>query len=187
MFVGAITLVIAISSQIRRGIAGSISNRGQRRQRFLRNCLYSDVCDPNHGRRRDTIRSALLAATCAGRGLIVCLLAIFYVYPIIDVPNCFFAAKIIAVALVANHLGVTIFTLNYNAAVRLSDSYRLPSADNPAIDLEEYQLGDFVRMKGAHLFLERRLSILRFLHDNFAGGFYFFFPANSPSSSEPPE
>ena len=47
----------------RRGIAGSISNRGQRRQRFLRNCLYSDVCDPNRGRRRDTIRSALLAAT----------------------------------------------------------------------------------------------------------------------------
>ena len=24
------------------------------------------------------------------------------------------------------------------------------------VDLEEYQLGDFVRMKGAHLFLERR-------------------------------
>ena len=47
------------------------------------------------------------------------------------------------------------------------------------VDLEEYQLGDFVRMKGAHLFLERRLSILGGLekHDNFAGGFDLFFPA----------
>ena len=43
------------------------------------------------------------------------LLAIFFtIYPIIDVPNpLLFAAKIIAVALVANLIGVTIFTLNY--------------------------------------------------------------------------
>ena len=42
-------------------------------------------------------------------------------------------------------------------------------------------------MKGAHLFLERRLSILGGLekHDNFAGGFRSFL--SSDRSSEPPE
>jgi hypothetical protein len=51
----------------------------------------------------------------AGCGLIVCLLAIFFtIYPIIDVPNpLVFAAKIIAVSLVANLIGITIFALNY--------------------------------------------------------------------------
>ena len=45
----------------------------------------------------------------------VCLLAIFFtIYPIIDVPNrLLFAAKVIGVSLVANLIGVTIFTLNY--------------------------------------------------------------------------
>ena len=53
-----------------------------------------------------------VAAAC---GLTVCLLAIFFtIYPIIDVPNpLFFAAKIIAVTLAANLIGIAIFTLNY--------------------------------------------------------------------------
>ena len=51
----------------------------------------------------------------AGCGLIVCLLAVFFtIYPIIDVPNrLLFATKVIGVSLVANLIGVTIFTLNY--------------------------------------------------------------------------
>jgi hypothetical protein len=51
----------------------------------------------------------------AGAGLMVCLLAIFFtIYPIIDVPSpLVFAAKIIAVTLVANLIGITIFALNY--------------------------------------------------------------------------
>ena len=45
----------------------------------------------------------------------VSLLAIFFtIYPIIDVPSpLVFAAKIIAVTLVANLIGITIFALNY--------------------------------------------------------------------------
>ena len=51
----------------------------------------------------------------AGAGLMVSLLAIFFtIYPIIDVPSPLaFAAKIIAVTLVANLIGITIFALNY--------------------------------------------------------------------------
>jgi hypothetical protein len=51
----------------------------------------------------------------AGAGLMVSLLAIFFtIYPIIDVPSpLVFAAKIIAVTLAANLIGVTIFALNY--------------------------------------------------------------------------
>ena len=47
------------------------------------------------------------------------------------------------------------------------------------VDLDEYQLWDFVRMKGAQLFLERRLSILDGLEkdNDFARCFDFFFPA----------
>src|SRR5205809_749182 len=43
--------------------AGSISTRGQRRECFLRNCLYCDVCNPDRRRCRDTSRRAHLAAT----------------------------------------------------------------------------------------------------------------------------
>jgi cytochrome b561 len=51
----------------------------------------------------------------AGCGLVVSLLAIFFtIYPIIDVPNrLVFAAKIIAVTLAANLIGITVFTLSY--------------------------------------------------------------------------
>jgi glutamate:GABA antiporter len=115
MFVGAITLVIAISSQIGAGLQEAFQLVDNAANVFYGIVYTVMFAIPIAGAAaiRAGARSWLRLA--AGCGLTVSLLAIFFtIYPIIDVPNpSVFAAKIVAVTLVANLIGVTIFTLNY--------------------------------------------------------------------------
>ncbi len=115
MFVGAITLVIAVSSQIGAGLQEAFQIVDNAANVFYGIVYTVMFAIPIVGAVaiRSGARSWLRLA--AGFGLIVCLLAIFFtIYPIIDMPNpLLFAAKVIAVTLVANLIGVTIFTLNY--------------------------------------------------------------------------
>lgn len=115
IFVAAITLVIAVSSQIGAGLQEAFQLVDNAANVFY-GIVYSVMfAIPIAG--AVAIRSGArlwlrLAAAC---GLIVCLLAIFFtVYPIIDVPNpMLFALKVITVSLAANLIGVGIFALNY--------------------------------------------------------------------------
>jgi len=115
MFVGAITLVIAISSQIGAGLQEAFQIVDNAANVFYGIVYTVMFAIPIVGAAaiRSGARSWLRLA--AGCGLIVCLLAIFFtIYPIIDVPNpLLFGAKIVAVTLAANLIGVTIFALNY--------------------------------------------------------------------------
>src|SRR5437762_402789 len=115
MFVAAITLVIAISSQIGAGLQEAFQLVHNAANVFYGIVYTVMFAIPIAGAAaiRSGARSWLrVAAAC---GLTVCLLAIFFtIYPIIDVPNpLVFAAKIIAVTLAANLIGIAIFTLNY--------------------------------------------------------------------------
>jgi len=115
MFVGAITLVIAIASQIGAGLQEAFQLVDNAANVFYGIVYTVMFAIPIAGAAaiRAGARSWLRLA--AGCGLIVCLLAIFFtIYPIIDVPNpLLFGAKIVAVTLAANLIGVTIFALNY--------------------------------------------------------------------------
>jgi len=113
MFVAAITLVIAISSQIGAGIQEAFQLVDNAANVFYGIVYAVLFAIPIAG--AGTIRSAApvwlrIAALC---GFGVSLLAIlFTVYPIIDVPSrLIFAGKIIAVTVIANAVGVTIFAL----------------------------------------------------------------------------
>src|SRR5213082_3426839 len=115
MFVAAITLVIAISSQIGAGIQEAfqlVDNAANIFYGIVYAVLFAIPIAGASTVRQDARTWLRLAA---GAGLVVCLLAIFFtIYPIIDVPSpLIFAAKIIAVTLLANLIGITIFALNY--------------------------------------------------------------------------
>src|SRR6266487_3626418 len=113
MFVGAITLVIAISSQIGAGLQEAFQLVDNAANVFYGIVYTVMFAIPVVGAAaiRAGARSWLrLAADC---GFAVCLLAIFFtIYPIIDVPSPLtFAAKIIAVTVIANAIGAAIFSL----------------------------------------------------------------------------
>src|SRR5436190_8781493 len=115
LFVGTITLVIAIASQIGAGLQEAFQLVDNAANVFYGIVYTVMFAIPIVG--AAAIRSGARAwlRLAAGCGLIVCLLAVFFtIYPIIDVPSpLVFAAKIIAVTLVANLIGITIFALNY--------------------------------------------------------------------------
>ncbi|PYL06022.1 MAG: amino acid permease [Verrucomicrobia bacterium] len=111
VFVGSITLVIAISSQIGAGIQEAFQLVDNAANVFYGIVYFMLFAIPLAG--AGAIRSGAsvwlrLAAAC---GAAVSLLAIFYtVYPIIDVPNpLIFGAKIASVTIIANALGIAIF------------------------------------------------------------------------------
>jgi glutamate:GABA antiporter len=113
IFVGAITVVIAVASQIGAGIQEAFQLVDNAANVFYGIVYLILFAIPIAG--AATIRSAApiwlrIAALC---GFGVSLLAIFFtVYPIIDVPSrLIFAAKIISVTVIANSVGVTIFAL----------------------------------------------------------------------------
>jgi amino acid transporter len=113
IFVGAITLVIAVASQIGAGIQEAFQLVDNAANVFYGIVYLLLFAIPVVG--ASTIRSAapFWLRIAAGCGFGVCLLAIFFtVYPIIDVPSrLIFAAKIIGVTAIANAIGVTIFAL----------------------------------------------------------------------------
>jgi amino acid transporter len=113
IFVGTVTLVIAISSQIGAGIQEAFQLVDNAANVFYGIVYFMLFAIPLFG--AGAIRSGApiwlrVAAFC---GAAVSLAAIFFtVYPIIDVPSpLIFAAKVIAVTLIANAIGVTIFAL----------------------------------------------------------------------------
>jgi glutamate:GABA antiporter len=113
LFVGTLTLVIAIASQIGAGIQEAFQLVDNAANVFYGIVYAALFAIPVLG--ATTIRSGArlwlkIAAVC---GFLVSLLAIFFtIYPIIDVPSpLLFATKIIAVTVVANAIGVAIFML----------------------------------------------------------------------------
>ncbi len=112
-FVGAITLLIAISSQIGAGIQEAfqlVDNAANVFYGIVYAVLFAIPIAGAHAIRSRARLWIRIAATC---GFGVSLLAIFFtVYPIIDVPSPLrFAAKVIAVTLIANAIGAAIFGL----------------------------------------------------------------------------
>src|SRR5216110_2050194 len=111
VFVGIITLVIAISSQIGAGIQEAFQLVDNAANVFYAIVYLSLFALPIFG--TSTVRSGApvwlrVASAC---GCSVSLLAIFFtVYPIIDVPNpLIFGTKIAVVAFIANAIGAAIF------------------------------------------------------------------------------
>ena len=122
IFVGALTLAIAIASQVGAGIQEAFQLVDNAANVFYGIVYLVLFAIPIAG--AGAIRSGApiwlrVAAFC---GFAVSLLAVcFTVYPIIDVPSRpIFAAKIIGVSVIANVVGVTIFVLakRRRAAVR---------------------------------------------------------------------
>ena len=122
IFVGALTLAIAIASQVGAGIQEAFQLVDNAANVFYGIVYLVLFAIPIAG--AGAIRSSApiwlrVAAFC---GFAVSLLAVcFTVYPIIDVPSrLIFAAKIIGVSVIANVIGVTIFVLarRRRAAVR---------------------------------------------------------------------
>ena len=122
IFVGALTLAIAIASQVGAGIQEAFQLVDNAANVFYGIVYLVLFAIPIAG--AGAIRSGApiwlrVAAFC---GFAVSLLAVcFTVYPIIDVPSrLIFAAKIIGVSVIANVVGVTIFVLakRRRAAVR---------------------------------------------------------------------
>jgi len=110
-FVGAVTLVIAIASQIGAGIQEAfqlVDNAANVFYGIVYLVLFAIPIAGASAVRRSARPWLRLAAIC---GFAVSLLAIFFtVYPIIDVPSrLVFAAKIVAVTAIANAIGVAIF------------------------------------------------------------------------------
>jgi amino acid transporter len=124
VFVAAITLVIAISSQIGTGIQEAFQLVDNAANVFY-GIVYSIMfAIPIFG--TGALRSGApiwlrMAAIC---GAAVSLSAIFFtVYPIIDVPSpMIFATKIIAVTLTANGIGAAIFALGQRRRAAWRDS-----------------------------------------------------------------
>jgi amino acid transporter len=113
IFVGALTLAIAIASQVGAGIQEAFQLVDNAANVFYGIVYLVLFAIPIAG--AGAIRSGApiwlrVAAFC---GFAVSLLAVcFTVYPIIDVPSrLIFAAKIIGVSVIANVIGVTIFVL----------------------------------------------------------------------------
>src|SRR5713226_511621 len=113
IFVGALTLVIAVASQIGAGIQEAFQLVDNAANVFYGIVYIVLFAIPIAGAGAIRSRAPFWLRIAAGFGLGVCLLAIFFtVYPIIDVPSrLIFAAKIIGVTLIANAVGVTIFAL----------------------------------------------------------------------------
>ncbi len=111
-FVGTITLAIAIASQIGAGIQEAfqlVDNAANVFYGIVYAILFAIPIAGAATIRRSAPFWLRIAAIC---GCAVSLLAIFFtVYPIIDVPSpLVFGAKIITVTLIANAIGVLIFT-----------------------------------------------------------------------------
>src|SRR6266568_90658 len=113
IFVGAITLVIAIASQIGAGIQEAFQLVDNAANVFYGIVYAVMFAIPIIGAVAIRARARAWLRLAAACGFAVCLLAIFFtIYPIIDVPSPLtFAAKIIAVTVIANAIGAAIFSL----------------------------------------------------------------------------
>src|SRR5207249_654322 len=113
IFVGAITLTIAIASQIGAGIQEAFQLVDNAANVFYGIVYAILFAIPVFGARAIRCGAHIWLRAAAICGLGVSLLAIFFtIYPIIDVPSrLIFAAKIISVTVIANMIGLTIFLI----------------------------------------------------------------------------
>ncbi len=113
IFVGAITLTIAIASQIGAGIQEAFQLVDNAANVFYGIVYAILFAIPVFGARAIRCGAPIWLRAAAICGFGVSLLAIFFtIYPIIDVPSSFvFATKIIAVTMIANAIGAAIFAL----------------------------------------------------------------------------
>ena len=111
IFVGALTLVISITSQIGAGIQEAFQLVDNAAVVFYGIVYLMLFAIPLVGAKAVRAGAPLWLRVAAVSGAAVSLLAIFFtVYPIIDVPNpLVFGAKIAAVTLIANAVGVAIY------------------------------------------------------------------------------
>jgi amino acid transporter len=111
IFVGIITLVIAISSQVGAGIQEAFQLVDNAANVFYAIVYFSLFALPILGSSAVRSGAPLWLRVASACGCSVSLLAIFFtVYPIIDVPNpLVFGTKIAAVAIIANAIGAAIF------------------------------------------------------------------------------
>src|SRR4029453_8175056 len=116
IFFGAITLGIAISSQIGAGIQEAFQLVDNAANVFYANVYFTTYAIPIFGAGAIRSGAPIWLRTAAICGAAVWLSAIFFtIYPIIDVPSRLsFAVKIIAVTTIANAIGVAIFLFGKN-------------------------------------------------------------------------
>ena len=120
IFVGALTLTIAIASQIGAGIQEAFQLVDNASNVFYGIVYAMLFAIPLIGASAIRNRANMWLRIAAVCGFIVSLTAIFFtVYPIIDVPSkLIFGAKIIAVTAVANAIGAGVFALRSRTALR---------------------------------------------------------------------
>lgn len=113
LFVGGVTLVIALVSQIGAGVQEAFQLVDNAANVFYGTAYFIMFAIPLLGAAAVRTGAPWWLRIAAFVGMITCLLAIFFtVYPIIEVPSrLLFAIKIIAVALLANAIGLAIFAL----------------------------------------------------------------------------
>ena len=111
IFVGALTLVIAIASQINAGIQEAFQLVDNAANVFYGIVYFMMFAIPLFGATAVRSAASLWLRIAAASGAVVSLLAIFFtVYPIIDVPNpLVFGTKIAAVTIIANAIGVAVY------------------------------------------------------------------------------
>jgi glutamate:GABA antiporter len=113
LFVGTVTVIIAVASQIGTGIQEAFQIVDNAANVFYGLAYLTMFAIPLIGAAAIRSGARLWLRVAAGCGFVVSAMAIFFtVYPIIDVPSpLIFAIKIIAVTLAANAVGAGIFWL----------------------------------------------------------------------------
>jgi amino acid transporter len=126
VFVGSLTLVIAIASQIGAGVQEAFQLVDNAANVFYGVVYAVLFAIPIAGATAIRSQAPLWLRLAAGSGLAVALLAIFFtIYPIIDVPSpLIFATKIITVTLIANAIGATVFLLGQKRARKSRQVWR---------------------------------------------------------------
>jgi amino acid transporter len=111
LFVAAVTLVIALASQIGAGVQEAFQLVDNAANVFYGIAYIVMFAIPLIGAASIRNSAPVWLRVAAFGGITTCFLAIFFtVYPIIDVPSpLIFALKIIAVSVVANAIGTAIF------------------------------------------------------------------------------
>lgn len=113
LFVGTITLVIALASQIGAGVQEAFQLVDNAANVFYGIAYFAMFAIPLFGAAALRTGAPIWLRIAAFAGMITSLLAIFFtVFPIIDVPSPFlFAVKIVSVTAIANAIGAGIFVL----------------------------------------------------------------------------
>ena len=111
LFVAALTLVMALASQIGAGVQEAFQLIDNAANVFYGLAYFAMFAIPLFGAATLRTGAPIWLRISAVAGLVTCLLAIFFtVFPIIDVPSPFlFAVKIIVTTAIANAFGVAIY------------------------------------------------------------------------------